>query len=313
MPYDAMQQTGQPTQTMMQKTFRGSAECSGIGVHSGEKVTMRLLSAPTDSGIVFIRTDLKNGARAIPARWDHVIDTRLCTVIGNDHGSKIATIEHLMAALHAYGIDNAVIEIDGAEVPVMDGSSDPFVFLIEVAGVVEQNTPRRAIEILKPIAIAEGNKRAELKPSAESVFSCEIDFDKAPINRQRYDFVLSAHGFKSEISRARTFGFYEEVDQLQKAGFARGGSLDNAIVIKDNQVLNQDGLRYANEFVRHKLLDAVGDLALAGSPIRGHFTGYCSGHAMNNQLLRALFADASAWRQVEAVALVSSPVLEAVA
>lgn len=311
MPYDAMQTglgnhvapqaiigAGRP---VMQRTLRGPAECSGIGVHSGEEVTLRLLPAAEDTGIVFIRTDLKNGARTIPARWDHVVDTQLCTVIGNDHGSKIATIEHLMAALHAYGIDNAQIEINGSEVPVMDGSSDSFVFLIEVAGIVEQKAPRREIEILKQVEVTHNGKRAELRPSSEAVFSCEIDFNRAPISRQRYDFILSADGFKSEISRARTFGFFEEVDQMRKAGYGRGGSLDNAIVIKDDQIMNEDGLRYGNEFVRHKLLDAVGDLALAGAPIRGHFFGYCSGHAMNNQLLRALFADATAWRTVEAM------------
>lgn len=283
-----------------QRTLRGATECSGIGVHSGEKVTLKLLPAPENTGIVFIRTDLKNGARSIPARWDHVIDTQLCTIIGNEHGGRVATIEHLMAALHAYGIDNAIIEIDGAEVPVMDGSSDPFVFLIEVAGVAEQKALRREIQVLAPVEISENGKSARLAPSGEALYSCEIDFDRAPINRQRYDFILSADSFKSEICRARTFGFFEEVDQLRKAGFARGGSLENAIVIKDDRVMNEDGLRYANEFVRHKLLDAIGDMALAGAPIRGHFFGHCSGHAMNNQLLRAMFADPSAWRYIEA-------------
>jgi UDP-3-O-[3-hydroxymyristoyl] N-acetylglucosamine deacetylase len=297
----------------MQRTLRGMAECSGIGVHSGETVTLRLLPAPENTGIVFIRTDLKNGARTIPARWDHVVETQLCTVIGNDHGGKVATIEHLMAALHAYGIDNAMIEINGAEVPVMDGSSDPFIFLIEVAGIIEQKVPRREIEIMKQVEINHAGKRALLKPSAESLFSCEIDFDRAPISRQRYDFILSADGFKSEISRARTFGFFDEVKQLREAGFARGGSLDNAIVIKDDRVMNEDGLRYANEFVRHKLLDAVGDLALAGAPIRGHFFGHCSGHAMNNQLLRAVFADGSSWRMVEATEFAATIADEAAA
>ena len=281
---------------MLQRTLRGTAECSGIGVHSGDKVSLRLTPAPENTGIVFIRTDLRNGARAIPARWDHVIDTKLCTVVGNKAGARVATIEHLMAALHAFGIDNAFIEIDGAEVPVMDGSSDSFVFLIEMAGVQQQNAPRRVLEILSPIEVADNGKRVKLSPALESRFSFAIDFEQAPISSQRYDFVLSADGFKSEISRARTFGFFEEVDQLRKMGFARGGSLENAIVIKDDQVLNADGLRYTDEFVRHKLLDAVGDLSLAGALIQGHFEGYCSGHALNNRLLRALFADASAWR-----------------
>jgi UDP-3-O-[3-hydroxymyristoyl] N-acetylglucosamine deacetylase len=285
---------------LLQRTLRGTAECTGVGVHSGSKVTLRLLPAPEDSGIVFIRTDLHNGARRIPARWDHVIETRLCTVIGNAAGSRVATIEHLMAALRAYNIDNAIIEIDGAEVPVMDGSSDPFVFLIEMAGVAVQKSPRREIHVLKSVQVKENGKHARLDPAAEPRFSFEIDFDQKSIATQSYDFTLSPTGFKTEIGRARTFGFYEEVDQLRRLGFARGGSLDNAIVIKDDQVINEDGLRYGDEFVRHKLLDAIGDLALAGAPVHGHFRGHCSGHALNNQLLRALFQDPSAWRLAEA-------------
>jgi UDP-3-O-[3-hydroxymyristoyl] N-acetylglucosamine deacetylase len=281
-----------------QSTLLGVAECSGIGVHSGEKVTLRIKPAAINTGIVFVRTDIAKGLRDIPARWDHVVDTRLCTVIGNKAGVKVATIEHLMAALHANGITNAIIEIDGAEVPVMDGSADSFVFLIEMAGVVPQNASRKTIEILSPIEIAHQGKFARLTPALDSSFSFDIAFDQAPITQQSYNFTLSPDSFKSEISRARTFGFYEEVDQLRKAGLARGGSLDNAIVIKDQQVMNEDGLRYTDEFVRHKLLDAVGDLALAGVAIRGHFHGSCSGHALNNQLVRAMFADPSAWRLV---------------
>lgn len=280
----------------LQNTLLGVAECSGIGVHSGEKVTVRIKPAPVNSGITFIRTDITKGMREIPARWDHVVDTKLCTVIGNKAGVKVATIEHLMAALHAFNITNAVIEIDGAEVPVMDGSSDSFVFLIEMAGIAPQNAHAKVIEILSPIEVTGTGKLARLSPALDSSYSFDIDFDQAAIARQSYSFSLSADAFKTEISRARTFGFFEEVDQLRKAGLARGGSLDNAVVIKDQQVMNEDGLRYGDEFVRHKLLDAVGDLALAGAVIRGHFHGSCSGHALNNQLLRALFADTSAWR-----------------
>lgn len=278
-----------------QKTLRTSAQCSGVGVHSGSNVNIRLLPAETDTGIVFVRTDLKNGARSIKANWSNVVDTRLCTVIGNPHGGSVATIEHLMAALRASGIDNAIVEIDGPEVPVMDGSSDPFVFLIEMAGIVEQDVPRREISILKTVEVKSGNKWARLVPDDASRFSFKIDFKKAPIYLQSYDFTLSASGFKSEICRARTFGFLEEVEQLRKMGLARGGSLQNSIVIENGNVLNEDGLRYHDEFVRHKLLDAIGDMALAGAPISGHFQGSCSGHAMNNQLLRTLFADPSAW------------------
>jgi len=282
-----------------QHTLAKAVECSGIGVHSGEKVSLRLCPAPENTGIVFIRTDLVNGARSIAARWDNVIDTRMCTVIGNAHGGKVATIEHLMAALHACGIDNAWIEISGNEVPVMDGSSDSFVFLIDVAGTVEQSAHRREIEILSPIEINENGKRARLSPDDAPRYSVTIDFDRAPILTQSCDVTLSPSSFKNEISRARTFGFFEEVDQLQKLGLARGGSLDNSIVIKGNDVLNKDGLRYSNEFARHKVLDAIGDLALAGMPIRGHFQGHCSGHALNNKLLHALFAQPAAWRVIE--------------
>ncbi len=279
-----------------QRTLSRPAQCTGIGVHSGDKVTLRLLPAEPDTGIVFIRTDLKNGARAIPARWDHVVDTRLCTVIGNDHGGKVATIEHLMAALRAADIDNAIVEIDGPEVPVMDGSSDAFVFLIELAGTQELDAPRREITVLKPVAINVNGKTAMLSPGEAPRFSFDIAFHQSPMMNQHFDFTLSATGFKTQIGRARTFGFFEEVDMMRKQGFARGGSLDNAIVIKGDTILNEGGLRYGDEFVRHKLLDAIGDLALAGAPIRGHFHGNCSGHALNNQLLRALFADPSAWR-----------------
>ena len=295
--------------SMMQRTLRGTAECSGIGVHSGEKVTMRLLPAPENTGVVFIRTDLYNGARKVPARWDHVVDTRLCTVVGNDHGAKVATIEHLMAALRAYDIDNAYVEIDGAEVPVMDGSSDSFVFLIEMAGIAVQKAPRRLIEIIRPVEVTVGGKSARLRPAIDECrFSIAIDFNRKVIAEQSYDFTLSAAGFKNEISRARTFGFFEEVDELQKMGLARGGSLDNAIVIKGGKVLNEGGLRYVDEFARHKLLDAVGDIALAGLSIVGHFHGHCTGHALNNQLLRAMFADPIAWREIEAEEAVAAAV-----
>jgi UDP-3-O-[3-hydroxymyristoyl] N-acetylglucosamine deacetylase len=286
-------------QPVMQKTLAKAVECSGIGVHSGTRVNLRLCPAAENTGIVFVRTDLVNGAREIKARWDNVTDTRMCTVIGNDHGGKVSTIEHLMAAISACGIDNVRIEIDGAEVPVMDGSSDSFVFLIEVAGLVEQDAPKREIEIVSPVTVEHEGKRASLSPFEAPRFSLTIDFDRAPILTQSCDITLSPASFKSEISRARTFGFFEEVDQLQKMGLALGGSLDNSIVIKDNAILNKDGLRYSNEFARHKVLDAIGDMALSGMRIRGHFEGHCSGHALNNRLLHALFATPEAWRVVE--------------
>lgn len=279
-----------------QRTLRGTAQCTGVGVHSGQKVTLRILPAFENTGIQFIRTDLKNGARTIPARWDHVVDTKLCSVLGNAGGGRVATVEHLMAALYAYGIDNATIEIDGPEVPVMDGSSEAFVFLLEMAGVTEQKSPRRFLEVISPVEVKVEGKFARLLPASELELSCAIDFNNSVIHRQEYQMALTAENFKHEVSRARTFGFYEEVEQLQKLGFARGGSLDNAIVIKGDRILNEEGLRYQNEFVRHKLLDAVGDLALAGAPILGRFEAFCPGHNLNNLLLREMFAKPTSFR-----------------
>lgn len=290
-------------QAVRQKTLRGEAQCSGIGVHSGETMTLRLLPAEPDTGIIFFRTDLKNGARTIKASWDNVVDTRLCTVIGNDHGGHVSTIEHLMAALRAFEIDNVIVEVDGPEVPVMDGSAASFVFLIEMAGVVEQNALRDEIVILKPIEVTEDGKSVSLLPSDQSSFCVDISFDDNLIRTQQYDFTFSPEGFKTEIARARTFGFFKDVEKMTKLGLMRGGSLDNAVVIKDDRVMNKDGLRFENEFVRHKLLDAIGDLSLAGAPIRGRFVGSKTGHAMNNKLLHALFADSTAWTMLKGQSL----------
>ncbi len=281
-----------------QRTLFGSTQCTGVGVHSGAPVTLRLLPAPVDSGIKFIRTDLPEGQNIVPAQWDKVVDTRLCTMIGNEHGATVGTVEHLMAALRAMNIDNAVIELNGPEVPIMDGSSAPFVLLIEMAGVQEQDAPRQWIEVLQPIEVSHEGKTARLLPAAQASFAVAIKFDSRVIAEQNYDFTVTADGFKGEISRARTFGFLAEVEQLRKLGLARGGSLHNAIVISDDKVLNEGGLRYSDEFARHKLLDAIGDLSLAGAPIRGAFDGYCTGHALNNKLLHALFANPQAWRMV---------------
>ncbi|MDD4615927.1 MAG: UDP-3-O-acyl-N-acetylglucosamine deacetylase [Alphaproteobacteria bacterium] len=289
------------TRSSMQKTLAKAVECSGVGVHTGSPVNLRLCPADENTGIVFVRTDLMNGARRIRARWDNVVDTRMCTVIGNDHGGKVGTIEHLMSAISAWGIDNVTVEIDGPEVPVMDGSADAFVFLIEVAGIIEQSAPKREIEILKPVEVQHKGKMARLTPCSAVRYSVTIDFDRAPIKKQSYDVFLSADSFKAEVCRARTFGFFEEVDQLQKLGLARGGSLDNSIIIKGEEILNEGGLRYSDEFVRHKLLDAIGDMALTGMNIRGHFQGHCTGHALNNKLLKALFDAPEAWRISEAL------------
>lgn len=280
---------------LFQQTLKKPVIIAGIGLHSGVTVTLTISPADTNSGITFVRTDLSGLAAIVPARWDNVVDTRMCTVIGNEHGTTIGTIEHLMAALAGCGIDNAVVSLDGIEVPVMDGSSEPFVRAIEQTGVAVQHAPRRIVRILKPVSVGDGVKSASFTPGP-ATYGFEIDFDSAAIARQSRTVEMDSDTFRDEISRARTFGFLHEVEGLRKMGLARGGSLDNAVVISGDSVMNPDGLRYSDEFVRHKILDAVGDLYLAGAPIVGRFHGVRSGHALNNQLLRAVFADRTAWR-----------------
>jgi UDP-3-O-[3-hydroxymyristoyl] N-acetylglucosamine deacetylase len=290
-----------------QTTLKTRIGCSGVGLHSGRRVTMVIGPAPIDAGIRFRRTDLAGQGAEIPARWDHVVDTRLCTVIGNAAGVTIGTVEHLLAAFAGAGIDNAMVEIDGPEVPIMDGSADSFVFLIECAGFAQQSAPRKQIKILKRVSVADGRgAEASLAPAPFAALDFSLDFASPVIGRQEKSVVLTNGAFKRELSRARTFGFAEEVEHLRKAGLARGGSLDNAVVIGEDRVLNREGLRYGDEFVRHKLLDAMGDLYLAGAPVEGRFSGVRSGHALNNQLLRALFADDSAWTVVDEAPAVMS-------
>lgn len=279
-----------------QKTLRNSIRCRGTALHSGDRVAMTFYPAPADSGIVFRRSD-RDGA-ALRANWRRVRESALCTTIEDGDGLSVATIEHVMAALAGLEIDNVVIELDGPEVPVMDGSAAPFVFLLECAGVVEQDVPRRAIEILKPVKVGDGAKSAALLPGEGFTVNLTIDFAASAIQRQTLRWTFDPDSFKSDIAPARTFGFLEEVDAMRAAGLARGGSLENAVVIGDGRVLNRDGLRFPDEFVRHKALDAIGDLYLAGNPVIGTFTGLRSGHAINRQLLEALFADRSAYRIV---------------
>ncbi len=290
-----MAHSAYPQGGIRQHTLKDAIGCSGTGLHSGLRTSMRLCPGEPDSGIVFKRTDISGNGSAIPATWDNVVETRHSTTIGKDH-VRVDTIEHLMAALSGCGIDNAVVEINGAEVPAMDGSAAPFVFLLECAGTVAQDAPRRAVEVLKPIAIGDSERTAALLPGNGSSVSFEIDFENTIVGRQEFHVDLVNGAFLSEISRARTFGFEHEVEQLKAAGRALGGSLENAIVVSDHGILNDEGLRYEDEFVRHKILDTIGDLYLAGGVILGHFHGYRSGHALNNQLLRTLFADADAWR-----------------
>jgi len=281
-----------------QRTLKNQIKCTGIGLHSGRRVSMLLLPAAADQGIVFRRTDVPDGERDVPARFDQAADLILCTTVRNQAGVTVSTVEHLMAAFAGCGIDNATVELDGPEVPVMDGSSAPFVFLVECAGVVEQNTPRRYIEILKPVEVKEGGRAASLAPADKFSVSFAIDFASELVGEQNCYFEMRDGSFKAELSRARTFGFAGEVEKLHALGLALGGSLENAVVVSGDRVLNEGGLRYSDEFVRHKALDSIGDLYLAGAPILGHFHGERSGHALNNRLLRTLFADADAWRYV---------------
>lgn len=282
-----------------QTTIKNTVECTGVGIHSGKLAHMSLKAAKAGTGIMFKRLDVAEEKAYVPARFDAVSDTRLGTTITNEHGVGVNTIEHLMAAFAGLGIDNALVELDGPEIPIMDGSAAPFVFLVECAGTRELLAPRRAIRILKRIQITEGEKVAELTPDDSFSVEIEIDFQSPAIARQRFRFDLSGRGFKTEVARARTFGFRHEVDGLQAVGLGRGGSLDNTIVIDGNEILNTGGLRYPNEFARHKLLDAIGDLYLAGAPILGHFRGVRSGHTINNMLLRRLFSRPDAFDIVD--------------
>lgn len=279
----------------MQHTMSKTATLHGIGLHSGAETTLKIKKAEVNKGITFIRTDVSDRDNQIPAKWDRVVDTRLCTMIGNEAGVTVGTIEHLMAALRACGVDNAIIELDGPEVPIMDGSSEPFVHAIEKAGLKTQAAPRRAIKILKEVVIEDGDKRVVLKPAVGSKFKSIIEFAHPSIGHQSYEIEMLQGQFMTDISDARTFGFMEEVAALRAMGLALGGSMDNAIVLDKATVLNEEGLRYGDEFARHKLLDAVGDLYLAGAPIIGQYEGFKAGHALNNQILHKLFASQDSW------------------
>ncbi len=278
-----------------QKTLRNSISCTGVGVHSGDLINMTLKPAPAGTGIVFRRTDVAPDIANIPARFDTVSDLVMCTTIENEANIKVATIEHLMAAFSGSNIDNAIVELDGSEVPVMDGSSAPFVFLIECADIVEQELPRQFIKVLKEVEVRDSSAVAVLSPGDNISVAFEIDFENQRIGKQNCRFNLRNGTFKNELSRARTFGFLSELEQLKKMGLAKGGSLENAVVLSGQDILNEEGLRYDDEFVRHKALDAIGALYLAGAPIVGQFQGYRSGHALNNKLLHTFLNDKDAW------------------
>ncbi len=283
----------------MQHTLNSAIALSGIGLHSGAEVLLSLCPAEPGTGIVFVRTDVTDRDNRVPALWDHVVDTRMCTVVGNKAGVTVGTIEHLMAALRGCGIDNAVLELDGPEVPVMDGSAEPFVKKIDEAGIKSQDVPRRVIKILKEITVEVNGKTASLKPDEGSVFAGAIDFDHPVIGNQKQEVKLVNGNFRHDLADARTFGFLDEVEYLRRNGLALGGSLDNAIVLNKDGVMNEDGLRYGDEFIRHKLLDAVGDLYLAGAPVMGAYESDQPGHALNNALLHKLFAMDDAWVWVD--------------
>ena len=277
----------------MQKTLAKEIKINGVGLHSGKTIHMVIKPAVANAGITFIRTDITEGDNEIPALWNQVTETQLCTVIANEDGANVGTIEHLMSALRGCGIDNATIELDGSEVPIMDGSAMPFVEAIDAVGTSVQNAPRKMVKVLKEVSVQYDGKTVTLKPANGHIFAGEIEFDHPEIGNQTYETQLVNGNFRHEIAEARTFGFLHEVEWMRSQGLAQGGSLDNAIVLdkEAGSVLNEDGLRFDDEFIRHKLLDAIGDLYLAGMPILGAYDGIKAGHAINNEILHALFAD----------------------
>jgi len=276
--------------------LRTSAVFAGVGVHTGAYTRVTVRPAAVNEGVVFVRTDVTDQDNRIPATGEAVCKTQLGTVIGNASGVTVATIEHLMAALVMLGVDNAVVELDGPEMPIMDGSSEPFIRLLDRAGKRPQPAARRFIEILDTVEVVDGDKRAALKPAHRFEMAFEIRFPSAVIGRQAIDMAMDEAAFRRELADCRTFGFLHEVDALRAIGLARGGSLENCVVIEGDRVLNPEGLRRSDEFVRHKALDAIGDLYVLGAPLLGRFEGELAGHALNNQLVRALLARPHAWR-----------------
>ena len=283
---------------LKQRTIKNVIRATGVGLHSGEKVYLTLRPAAVETGIVFRRVDM-DPVVEIPADASLVTETMLCTGLSRD-GGKVLTIEHLMSALAGLGIDNAYIDLSAPEVPIMDGSAGPFVFLLQSAGIVEQAAPKRFIRITRAVEVRDGDKVARFEPydGFRIGFTVVFDHPAIPAAQSRAEVDFSTTSYVKEVSRARTFGFMRDLEFMRERNLGLGGSMDNAIVLDEFRVLNDDGLRYADEFVRHKILDAVGDLYLAGRPIIGAFEGFKSGHALNNKLVRALLADASAWDEV---------------
>ncbi|MBW3550905.1 MAG: UDP-3-O-acyl-N-acetylglucosamine deacetylase [Proteobacteria bacterium] len=283
---------------LRQRTLKNVIRATGVGLHSGEKVFLTLRPAPVDAGIVFRRVDL-DPVVELPARAELVTETVLCTGLSCGAG-KVQTVEHLLSAMAGLGIDNAYVELSAPEVPIMDGSAGPFVFLLQSAGIAEQEAPKRFIRIIHPVEVRDGDKVARFEPhhGFRIGFTVEFDHPAIPSTQSRAEVEFSTASYVREVSRARTFGFMRDLEYMRERNLGLGGSMDNAIVLDEFRVLNDDGLRYADEFVRHKILDAVGDLYLAGHPIIGAYEGFKSGHALNNTLVRALLAERSAWEEV---------------
>ncbi|QLB20417.1 UDP-3-O-[3-hydroxymyristoyl] N-acetylglucosamine deacetylase [Vespertiliibacter pulmonis] len=283
-----------------QRTLKQATKVTGIGLHSGKKVTLTLRPAPANTGIIYARTDL-DPVVYFPASADAIRDTTLCTCMVNDEGVRISTVEHLNAAMSALGLDNLIVEVDAPEIPIMDGSASPFIYLLLDTGIEEQNALKKFIRIKETVRVEENDKWAEFKPYHNGLkLDFTIDFNHPMINKdvRHYQMEFSAQNFVQQLSRARTFTFMKDVEYLQSIGLALGGSLDNAIVFDEFRVLNEDGLRFKDELVRHKMLDAVGDLFMCGYNILGDFTAYKSGHGLNNKLLRAVLANQNAWEFV---------------
>ena len=283
---------------LRQRTLKNTIRATGVGLHSGKKVLMVLRPAPADTGVVFRRTDLEEPVDVV-AYAENVGDTMFGTTLFN--GSvRVSTIEHLLSAFAGLGVDNAYVDLSAEEVPIMDGSAGPFVFLIQSAGIETQNSPKRFVRVRHPVEVKDGDKWARFDPYEGFRVNFEIEFDHPVFHRhsQRATMDFSTTSFLKEVSRARTFGFMRDMEYLRGQNLALGGTLDNAIVLDDYRILNEDGLRYEDEFVRHKILDAIGDLYLLGHSLIGEYTAYKSGHGLNNRLLRALLADESAWEEV---------------
>lgn len=281
-----------------QRTLKSPVSCSGVGLHSGKTVSMRLIPSPVKTGLVFVRTDLSPQV-VIPARSEFVVDTSLATTLGKGQ-AKVSTVEHLVSALVGLGIDNLRIELDGPEVPIMDGSAAPFTQLILEAGIRVQDEPKSFLVMKKPVSVVDGDKEASLSPSNGFSIDCTIDFRHPLISDQTVSFDLGESTYAREVSKARTFGFLKDVEKLQQVGLALGGSLQNAIVVDEFSILNPEGLRFPNEFVRHKVLDAIGDLALLGHPVIGHLTCFKSGHGLHHKLAQKVMSDASSYVLVRA-------------